>query len=92
MRSRYSAYALGLVAYIQRTWEKQVDASQIAAFCKESTFCGLTIVAFGEDWVEFIAEIKQQGRRVRLHEKSRFKRSADGQWYYVDGETTLLDT
>lgn len=91
MRSRYSAYALGNVAYIQKTAQKANDPKQILDFCKNTEFCGLTILALGEDWVEFAARLKQNGRLSTLHEKSRFQR-LNGRWLYVDGETTFLET
>ena len=35
--------------------------------------------------VEFVARYRVQGRGGRLHERSRFRRDAQGRWLYVDG-------
>lgn len=90
MRSRYSAYALGLVAYIQQTQTKPADARGLLEFCKTTQFCGLTILGSGPDWVEFAAKLKQNGRLFTMREKSRFSLVND-RWTYVDGETTFRD-
>lgn len=89
MRSRYSAYVLGLEAYVLATWHvstRPADASPDA----NTRWLGLSIkrcAATGGDSaiVEFVARYKIGGRAQRLHETSRFVRE-DGRWYYVDGQ------
>lgn len=95
MRSRYSAYALGIAVYIIQTthpkspyfekerkkWEKA-----ILHFCKTTQFIRLEILGHGEDWVHFAAHMKQQENLI-LEEKSHFER-IDGKWLYLKGECT----
>ncbi|MHB1186830.1 YchJ family protein [Thiobacillus sp.] len=91
MRSRYSAYVLGLEDYLLATWH---PAARPAALDLEATprpqWLGLAVKAHTplddtHATVEFIARYKLNGRAFRLHETSRFER-VDGHWLYVDGE------
>lgn len=90
MRSRYSAYALGLMDYLHRTWHPRMRPA-LAELHGDATakWLGLEVrkhAATSEDqaMVEFVARSKVGGRAQRLHEVSRFVREA-GQWFYVDG-------
>jgi len=98
MRSRYSAYAVGDVAYLMATthpdgphWRDDAGwAEELAAFCESTEFVGLRVIGHGklpngEAWVEFEADLRQSGRAVPMHERSRFRR-LDGRWLYLDGE------
>ena len=91
MRSRYSAYVLGLEEYLRATWH---PATRPAAIGLDATprpqWLGLAVKAHtpldeGRATVEFVARYKLNGRAFRLHETSRFERM-DGRWLYVDGE------
>ena len=92
MRSRYSAYVLGLHDYLVATWH---PATRPVPFELDRTpglrWLGLEIrrhAQLGEDKavVEFVARYKPGGApAVRLHEISRFER-VDGRWLYVDGD------
>ncbi len=88
MRSRYSAYALGLVDYIiqtthpENTRKKPVD--EIRRFSQETQFVKLEIEGYGEDWVAFTAHLVQGGHPVLLKEKSRFAK-LNGKWLYLSG-------
>lgn len=89
MRSRYSAYALGLEAYILATWHTSTRPPD-ARPEQGIRWLGLTIkrreaTGDGRAIVEFVARYKIGGRAQRLHEISRFVRD-DGRWYYVDGQ------
>jgi SEC-C motif-containing protein len=91
MRSRYSAYAVALEAYLQATWHasKRPPTLDLSAE-KDTRWLGLAIrrhEATGANTatVEFVARYKVGGRAYRLHEVSRFVRE-DGRWYYLDGE------
>lgn len=91
MRSRYSAYALGLEAYLLRTWAR--DYVPQGTLCDPAVkWIGLTIVGAeqgGDDdergTVTFVARYKLNGRASRLSECSRFIRE-DGKWRYCDGD------
>ncbi|MCE7031477.1 hypothetical protein LY625_02360 [Lysobacter sp. GX 14042] len=92
MRSRYSAYVLGLADYLKATWHPDTVP---AALDLEDTpglrWIGLDVkrhADFGDGnaMVEFVARYKVGGEpAVRMHEVSRFER-VDGYWLYVDGE------
>lgn len=91
MRSRYSAYALGLADYLLSTWH---PSTRPAALDLDETprprWLGLEVkrhAVTGADTavVEFVARCRVAGRGQRLHEASRFVRE-EGRWYYVDGE------
>jgi SEC-C motif-containing protein len=93
MRSRYSAYALGLADHIIRTTHHDnsdfTDALErwredILTFCEKTDFKGLKIIEFldgkDESYVTFEASLSSG----MLKEKSRFLKE-NGIWLYVDG-------
>lgn len=89
MRSRYSAFVLGDVAYLLATWHSSQRPAtlELEAGAK---WLGLQIKqhrSTGENTaeVEFVARFRVGGKAVRQHERSRFVRE-DGRWYYVDGD------
>jgi SEC-C motif-containing protein len=90
MRSRYSAYVLGLEDYLLATWHASTRpaALNLGAETKPK-WLGLEIKARAENGdsatVEFVARCRVGGRAQRMHEVSRFVR-ADGRWCYLDGE------
>lgn len=93
MRSRYSAYALGNLDYVFRTWHPKTrphDVSPVDGIA----FVGLEVlemVAGGPDddigVVEFRARLRGPDGTSEFHERSRFSKRA-GQWMYVDGSIT----
>ena len=90
MRSRYSAYVLGLAGYLQDTWHTRTRPAEVQAFDPALRWLGLDVrrhqrLADGSAVVEFVARSKLGGRAQRLHETSRFVFEA-GRWFYVDGE------
>lgn len=91
MRSRYSAFVLGLEGYLLSTWH---PATRPAGLELDATprphWLGLAVKSYTllddtHATVEFVARYKLNGRAFRLHETSRFER-LDGRWLYVDGE------
>jgi len=91
MRSRYSAYALGLAEHLRRTWDPETRPVPLDL---ESgiTWRRLQIVdtARGgpeddEGVVEFRASYRTEEGAGLLHERSRFRRNGD-RWLYVDGD------
>lgn len=104
MRSRFSAYALGLADYIIATtdpagpqWQTPVSAwkASIEAWCRETTFAGLTILEAEEGehegYVTFRADLRREpvdgralGDPVGFTERSRF-RKVNGRWLYHSG-------
>ena len=90
MRSRYSAYVLGLRDYIRETWHPRTCPASIEADPPALSWLGLEVrnhVQRDENHatVEFVARNKHTGRAHRMHEISRFERIA-GLWLYVDGD------
>lgn len=94
MRARYSAYAVGDLGYVWRTWHPRTRPPVLPVDAGPA-WTGLQILdtvdggpqdQTGE--VEFVAHFLD-GRRVGvLHERSRFAVRAR-RWFYVDGD--LLD-
>jgi len=90
MRSRYSAYVLGLRDYLLRSWHAGTRPAALE-LDPATRWLGLEVKRhIGSDAdhaeVEFVARYRVGGgSAVRLHERSRFVRE-DGHWYYLDGE------
>jgi SEC-C motif-containing protein len=97
MRSRYSAYALGLVDHILRTTDPdgphfQQDAdrwrAEVQAFCDDASFDGLEVVGAhseGEQgMVDFRAQLSSSRGTVVMAERSLFRR-VHGRWLYHSG-------
>jgi SEC-C motif domain protein len=91
MRSRYSAYCLGLADYLLATWHPSTRPARLdLAVPPVPRWIGLTVRrqrSTGADGaeVEFVARYRIGGQGHRLHETSRFVRES-GRWYYVDGD------
>lgn len=89
MRSRYSAYALGLHDYLAATWHVRTRPP-LAEWRDDSgtRWLGLEVRSEQEHGdnatVEFVARYNTGGRAHRLHEVSRIVREG-GRWYYLDG-------
>lgn len=89
MRSRYSAFVLGLNEYLLATWHVSTRPESIELE-SGAHWLGLEIKDHrltGADSAEvtFVARFRVAGRAVRQHERSRFVRE-DGRWLYVDGD------
>lgn len=95
MRSRYSAYVVGAIAYLVQTthpsrrttglesaYQSTHDSIQWISLDVVESFRGGQQDKVGK--VEFRAVYIQHGRQFIHHEKSRFKRY-HGKWYYLDG-------
>ncbi len=92
MRSRYSAYVLGLEAYLLDTWHPDTRPDALDLSQDRTRWLGLQIhstVAGGPDdasgQVRFTARYRLDGQDHRLDELSTFVR-VNGRWVYVDGE------
>jgi len=99
MRSRFAAYALGAVAYLQHTTDPEGPqfrpdlaawGVELEHYCARTRFAGLEVKGHGADgdtgWVEFRATLHQGDDDVSFTERSRFSRR-DGRWVYSDGAT-----
>lgn len=95
MRSRYSAYVLGLEDYLLSTWhpDTRPGALDLASQSPKPTWLGLSVKRHENPTsntavVEFVARMRIGGGSAqRMHEVSRFVRE-DGRWYYVDGDVS----
>ena len=87
MRSRYSAYVLGLIDYLLATWHPSTSPGELEL--SPVKWLGLEVrhaqASGAAGVVEFVARYRDGGRAVRLHEISRFVRE-DGRWTYIDGQ------
>lgn len=103
MRSRYSAYAKGLSAYIIETTHPQNPTyvtnrkewvKSLKQFSQNTDFQGLEIIEFfdGPDksFVTFHAFLKQQNKDVSFTERSCFVKE-NGRWFYFGGTVKLLN-
>lgn len=90
MRSRYTAYALGLDDHVFRTWHPRTRPDDLAPDPGVG-WTGLEVLATeaggphdDEGVVEFRAHFRTAAGPQVLHEVSRFERRG-GRWVYVDG-------
>ena len=96
MRSRFAAYALGLVDYVMDTqhptgaiWrpDRAAWAADLSRFCTETDFVRLRVLETGEQGgdatVTFEAQLRQRGRMAPFVERSAF-RLLDGRWMYLE--------
>ena len=93
MRSRYSAYALGLADYVLETTHPDGEhfrtdtegwRESVAAFSRGSEFVGLEILEAEGETVTFHADLRQGERDASFDECSTFKK-ANGRWAYFAG-------
>ena len=90
MRSRYSAYVLGLTDYLLATWHPTTRPAALTPDEAGLKWLGLDVRRCAmqdadHGTVEFVARSKLGGRAHRLHETSRFVREG-GRWFYLDGD------
>ena len=90
MRSRYSAYALGLRDYALDTWHAATRPARLERFDSGEKWLGLKVkrawnLGLDEGFVEFVARNKPAGggSAQRLHEVSQFVH-VEGRWQYID--------
>jgi len=99
MRSRYSAFALGLVDYIMATThpnnpdytdDKECWRESILDFSQNTQFLGLKILEFMDGEEEAFVTFEAQLDGGILKEKSRFLK-VEGKWLYESGNFTSAD-
>lgn len=86
MRSRYSAYAVGDLDHVFRTWHPRTRPADLTTD-PSLNWTGLEILAVGEDTVEFRARWASPRGDGVLHERSRFVRRG-GRWVYLEGDVS----
>jgi SEC-C motif domain protein len=90
MRSRYSAYALGDMGYVARTWHASTRPADLASEPATKWISLRVLAASGSAdaadqqtaTVEFIATYTVGGRAHKMRELSRFV-FEDGRWWYL---------
>lgn len=89
MRSRYSAYAVGDLDHVYRTWHPRTRPAELVQD-PLLTWVSLEVLDATGTEVEFLACFTRAGRPGALDERSRFERRA-GRWLYVDGDDLGAD-
>ena len=96
MRSRYSAFAVENIDYLERTLAPEArhdfDRKAIAHWARQSQWVGLDILSTEDGkagdksgYVEFIAHFVSEGERMLHRERSLFRfDDADSRWYFVE--------
>jgi len=92
MRSRYSAFVMGDIAYLIATLHpdkrQSDDKTELRQITEQTQWLGLKIVSHkstgNNATVEFVA-FYQDGSTGQLHERSHFIKE-NMQWFYVDGQ------
>ncbi len=91
MRSRYTAYVLGLTDYLRDTWYSETRPATLDLAAEpRPNWLGLKVIGQRQidadhAEVEFVARYKINGKAYRMQETSRFIRD-QGKWVYVDGD------
>lgn len=91
MRSRFSAFALGLGDYLVRTQDEPADPIALSRIKDRQRFLDLKILRVEETKVLFFAKIFERGVDRSFAELSSFRREGAG-WIYTTGESVPLDT
>lgn len=98
MRSRYTAYVKGDMAYIKKTLAQEstadFDADSARSWAISSTWKGLKILSAEKGGptdktgiVEFTATYAQDGDTLEHHEIAHFRKNSQGQWRFVKGDS-----
>jgi SEC-C motif-containing protein len=93
MRSRYSAYVLGNMDHIDRTFAPEVrndfGRAEAERTASETEWLGLEVIRSSQEGdkgvVEFSFRFRYHQQELTQHEVSTFRR-ADGYWLYVDSK------
>jgi SEC-C motif domain protein len=90
MRSRYSAFALGLGDYLWRSWHPRTRPERVSLDDTEWVRLEILDVVHGTERdqdgvVEFVAHYRHGRPTGQIRERSRFERRGR-RWLYLDGE------
>jgi SEC-C motif-containing protein len=90
MRSRYAAFVENNVEYLLASWHPMTRPRSVET-SSSTIWLGLTIKQSengaendSDGVVEFVARYRENGKALRLHEVSQFKKES-GEWFYFDG-------
>lgn len=102
MRSRYTAFTLADIDYIEKTRHPQsdndFDRTATTKWAKESKWIGFELIN-AEDGgvddeggsVEFIAKYATDGKKQDHHEVALFQKH-ENKWYFMDGDFVKAET
>ncbi|UFS55679.1 hypothetical protein LN050_07575 [Comamonadaceae bacterium M7527] len=86
MRSRYTAYTLGDMAYVANTWHASTRPADLTPD-PFTQWLGLEVKGHHTEGdhaeVSFVARYRVAGKGQRMTERSRFVREG-GRWWYVE--------
>ena len=91
MRSRYSAYVLGLESYLLATWHTSTRPTSLGlANDNHIKWISLLVKEYkllteNTASVKFVARYKVNGKAESLHEISLFEKN-NGYWFYIHGD------
>ncbi len=87
MRSRYTAYVMGLIDYLLKSWHPATRPAQIDLE-SQTKWLGLKVVRCekgkqedSDGQVSFVARYRSGGKGYRMTENSYFEKY-EGRWYY----------
>lgn len=98
MRSRYTAYTLAKIDYIQNTMQgkasKNYDPVSAKVWAQSISWLGLTVISAptptkDTGTVTFIARFHENNKPNAIYECSQFQK-INGRWFYVDGATPKI--
>ena len=98
MRSRYTAYTKCEIGYLRKTLAPEAhrgfDMASTQKWASEAKWKSLKVLSVEQGTaddrkgkVEFVATYEQNGKGVDHHEVSSFRKNADGEWLFVDGDS-----
>lgn len=98
MRSRYTAYTKVDIDYLKKTLAPEsrhdFDIASTKRWAQEAKWKGLKILSTTKGsasdkkgTVEFVATYEQDGEEIDHHEVSEFRKSENGQWLFVEGDS-----
>ena len=88
MRSRYSAYVLGMIEFLMKSHHSSTrplkEKEEILKWAKSVKWLGLDVLETNTNQVTFKAHFLEGLKKQVIHEKSNFEKE-NGYWTYVDG-------
>ncbi|MGA8257856.1 MAG: YchJ family metal-binding protein [Nocardioides sp.] len=90
MRSRYSAYVVGDVDHVFRTWHPRTRPDDVSVD-PAVRWTRLQVLEATDTEVEFAADYELHGATYQLHERSTFEQRG-GRWVYVAAVRASTDS
>jgi SEC-C motif domain protein len=88
MRSRYTAYTLADIPYIEKTQSgkaaENFNADEAKQWTEQVKWCGLSVLNSNLNEVEYVARYMIGNQLYLLQERSQFEKIGE-QWFYISG-------